>query len=79
MVGGDASFCELSGDVLDVICARGIRRGKVQRVGGVRVDVNRAFPMHIVPKGKDKKSDVGGTASFVNVKSSNMGVVVDVV
>ena len=79
MIRGDASFCEFSGDVLNVICAGGIGRGEVQRVGGVRVDVNRTFAMHVMPKGKDKKSDVGGSASFVNVKPSDVGVVIDVV
>ena len=79
MVCGDASFCEFSGDVLNVICAGGIGRGEVERVGGVRVDVNRTLFMHVMPKGKDKESDVGGSASFVNVKPSDVGVVIDVV
>ena len=53
VVCGDASFCEFSGDVLNVICAWRIGRGEIKRVGGVRVDVNRTLFMHVMSKGKD--------------------------
>ena len=78
MVCGDASLHEFFGDVLNVICAGGIGGGEVKRVGGVRVDVNRTLFMHVMPEGKNKKSDICGSTSFVNVKSSDVGVVVDV-
>ena len=45
----------------------------------MRVDVDRAFAMHEVPKRKDKKGDVSAYTSFIDVKPSDVGVVVDIV
>ena len=53
--------------------------GNFQHVCGLCVYMNCTLPMHVMPKGKDKESDVGGSASFVNVKPSDVGVVIDVV
>ena len=43
------------------------------------VDVNCAFHMHEVTKRKDKEGNVGAFAPFVDMKSSNVMVIVDVV
>ena len=43
------------------------------------VDVNCAFHMHEATKRKDKEGDVGAFASFIDVKSSDVRVVVSVV
>ena len=51
-----------------MICARRIGRGEVKRVGGVRVYVYGTLFMHVVPKGKNKKSNVGGSAPFINME-----------
>ena len=45
----------------------------------MRVDVDCAFDMHKVTKRKDKEGDVGAFASFIDVKPSDVGVVVDIV
>ena len=45
----------------------------------MRVDVDRALAMHEVPKRKDKKGDVNAFASFIDVKPSDVGVVVNIV
>ena len=66
------------GDVFNMFGTGRIGRGKVQRVGGMRVDVDCAFAMHKVSKRKDKEGDVGGFASFIDVKPSDVGVVVDI-
>ena len=79
MICGDTSFCEFSSNVLNVICTGRIRRGEIKRVGGVRVDMNRTLFMHVVSEGKHKESNVRGSTSFINVKPSNVRVVVDVV
>ena len=79
MVRGDASLHEFFGNVLNMICAGRIRRGEIERVGGVRVDMNRTLFMHVVSEGKNKESNVRGSSSFINVKPSNVRVVVDVV
>ena len=78
VVCGDASLHEFSGNVLNVICAGRIRRGEIKRVGGVRVDMNRTLFVHVMSEGKNKKSNVRGSTSFVNVKTSDVRVVVDV-
>ena len=78
MVCGDASFCEFSGDILDMICTGRIRRGEIEGVGGVCMDMNRTLLVHVVSESKDKKGNVRGLTSFVNVKSSDVGVVVDI-
>ncbi len=44
----------------------------------MRVDVDCAFAMHKVSKRKDKEGDVGGFASFIDVKPSDVGVVVNI-
>ena len=61
-----------------MICTGRIRRGEAERVGGVSVDVNCTLFVHVVSKGKDKESNVGGPAPFVDVESSDVTVVVDV-
>ncbi len=76
MVCGDASFCEFSGNVLNVICAGRIGRGEIEGVSGVCMDMNRTLLVHVVSESKDKKGNVRGLTSFVNVKSSDVGVVV---
>ena len=43
------------------------------------VDVNCALHMHKVTKSKDKEGDVGAFASFIDVKPSDVGVVVNIV
>ena len=43
------------------------------------VDVNCALLVHEVTKRKDKEGNVGAFASFVDMKSSNVRVIVDVV
>ena len=43
------------------------------------MDVDCAFDMHKVTKRKDKEGDVGAFASFIDVKSSDVRVVVSVV
>ena len=45
----------------------------------MRVDVDCAFDMHKVTKRKDKEGDIGASASFIDVTSSNMRVIVNVV
>ena len=45
----------------------------------MRVDVDCAFVMHKVSKRKDKEGDVGAFASFIDVKPSDVGVVVNIV
>ena len=72
MARGDTRLNELFGDVLNVICTGRIRRGEAKRVGGVRVDVNCTLFVHVVSKGKDKESNVGGPAPFVDVESSDV-------
>ena len=52
--------------------------GKIESVGGMCVDVNCALPLHEVTKRKDKEGNVGAFAPFVDVKSSDVTVVVDV-
>ena len=79
MVCGDASFHEFSGNVLNVICTGRIRGGEIKRIGGVRVDMNRTLFVHVMSEGKDKESNVRGSASFINVKPPDVRVIVDVV
>ena len=43
------------------------------------VDVDCAFDMHEVTKRKDKEGDVGAFASFIDVKPSDVRVVVNIV
>ena len=53
--------------------------GTVERVGGMCVDVNCALLVHEVTKRKDKEGNIGAFAPFVDMKSSNAMVIVDVV
>ena len=44
----------------------------------MRVDMNRTLFVHVMSEGKNQKSNVRGSTSFVNVKTSDVRVVVDV-
>ena len=43
------------------------------------MDVYCTLLMHVMSKGKDKEGNVCGLASFINVESANVRMVVDVV
>ena len=43
------------------------------------MNVNCAMSMHEVPEREDEQGNVGAFASFINVKSSDVVVVVDIV
>ena len=78
MTRGDTRLNEFFGDVLNVICTGRVGGGKIKRIGGMCMDMNRTLLVHVVSESKDKKGNVRGLTSFVNVKSSDVRVVVDV-
>ena len=52
---------------------------EVECVGGVCVNMNGTLPVHKGAERKDKEVNVGTAAAFIDVKSSDVFVVVDVV
>ena len=70
VIRGDASLHEFFGNVLNMICAGRIRRGEIEGVSGVCMDMNRTLLVHVVSESKDKKGNVRGP--------SDVRVVVDV-
>ena len=79
VVSGDARFCKFSGDVLNVICTGRVGGGEIKRICGMCMDMNRTLFVHVMSEGKNKESNVRGSASFINVKSPDVRVIIDVV
>ena len=65
--------------VLNMISCGWVGRWEVECVGGVCVNMNGALPMHEGAERKNKEGNVGAAAALIDVKSSDVFVVIDVV
>ena len=69
---------KLFDNVVDGVGTGRVRRREVERVEGMCVNMCCALSMHEGAKRKYKEGNVGAFAPFVNVKPSDVAVIVDV-
>ena len=72
-------FVKLFNNVFNMVHVRWVGCGEVKRVGGMSVNVYGAMTVHEGTECEDEEGNVGALATFVDVKPSDVIVVVDVV